>query len=283
VAGVSKKHKRKGVRKGPKTQQRQSMLVFRPLVSIDGPVRFGIRNEMGLEFRLQDQHGDVPCEAFTVIWAYKRNRSEKGSKVICQIPVVRQMCAQDPDDYMANCDWIFAIDTNTDTFLGKTISVSCVLGGRVTRLSEHDGKEREANFLPVLYFAFWDQPGKPETLAWKLLMSELANDPMARVDDRVAIVVDSELGSIELINQGTPCLTTDFALPQNYQLVYASADVGDFAFNKVIRQCDKQARDFFNGLKDQYSRDGFPRIPEGAPFLGTWEFPDGLRNRVLAK
>jgi hypothetical protein len=71
-------------------------------------------------------------------------------------------------------------------------------------------------------------------------------------------------------------------LPKNYYIIYASADARDFAVNGILRFCDKQARVFLNWLKVQYREVGFPRLPEGTPFLRIWEFPDGIRNRVLS-
>jgi hypothetical protein len=270
MAGGHRKRKGKAIPKGQKTQQRQAMLAFRPLVESDGPIRLGFAaSPMETKIRLQDKNGDVPCEAFTVVSAYKRSASKKGSKIICQIPSLQGMCVEDPDVHMTNYDWIFAIDTNTNTFLRKSISVSCVLGGRVVGLSDHDSEGHDVDFLPVLYYEFWDQPGKPETFAWKLLTRELVNDPAATIEDKVAIVVDSELGSIETINRGTPCLTTDLVLPKNYYLVYASADVSDFGVNRLISHCDKEARNFFNSLKAEYTKEG---LPDGTPFLRTW-FP----------
>ena len=85
-----------------------------------------------------DKNGDIPCEAHSVIWAYKRNRSKKGSKVVCLIPALHGMCTQNPDVHLTNYDWFFAIDTNTNVLQNRSISVSYVLGGRVAVSKEDD-------------------------------------------------------------------------------------------------------------------------------------------------
>jgi len=236
---------------------------------------------MELEIGLIGESGNIPCEAHSVIWAYKRNKSKKGSKVVCQIPALNGMRTQNPDVHLVDYDWFFVIDTNTDVFQKRSISVSCVLGGRaVCSASELDWYDLSS--IPVLFYEFWGQSGKPETFAWRLLVQDLATDPMARAGEKVAIVVDSELGKIERINKRTVSLANGMELPPNHHLIYASADAGDFAINKIFQHCDRQARVFFCRLKAQYTEIGFPMIPEGTPFLRTWEFEDGIRGRVLS-
>jgi len=281
--GRSQKKKRKKRRETQKTRQRQVMLAWRPLRSSDGPLRFRshIGSWMELGIGLEDENGDIPCEAHSIMWAYRRKRSDKGSKVVCQIPALQGMRTQHPDVHLTHYDWFFVIDTNTAIFLNKSISVSCVLGGRAVNSPEHDSLSVDLSWVPVLHYEFWGQPGKPETFAWELLVRDLLNDPMSSHEDKVAIVVDAELGKLESINKRTACLANDLALPSNYYLIYASADANDFAINKIFRTCDKQARDFFNQVRSQYCQVGLPPVPEGTPFLRIWEFDDGIRNRIL--
>jgi hypothetical protein len=264
-------------------QPRRVMLVFRPLRSSAGPMRMQIRNKglLELEMGLRDTKGDIPCVAQAVICGYKRKKSQKETKVVCQIPVFDGISTQHPDVHLTNYDWIFAIDTNTEIFLDKSISVSCVLGGRAVCLPQDDGvPSYEFSFIPVLYYEFWCQPGKPETFAWELLMKDLINDPTQSSEDRVAIVVDSELGKLQDINDRKASLSNMIELPKNYYLIYASADVQEFAINKIFRHCDKMARNFFSSRKAEYVKSGLPSVPQGAPFLRIWEFADGIRTRI---
>jgi hypothetical protein len=236
---------------------------------------------MELDIGIIDTNGEIPCQPHSIIWAYRRNRAEKGSKVVCKIPALKGMCTENPDVHLTNYDWFFVIDTNTNLFKSKSISVSCVLGGRAAS-SPGESDSYDLSYIPVLFYEFWDQPGKPEPFAWKLLVHDLANDPLATTADKVAIVVDSELGNVEKINKRTANLANGMELPDNYHLIYASADARDFAINKIFRHCDRQARHFFTGLKAQYTEVGFPEVRPGMPFLRTWEFENGIRRRVLA-
>jgi hypothetical protein len=111
------------------------------------------------------------------------------------------MCTQHPDVHLAEYDWFFAVDTNTNMFRGKSVSVSCVSGGRAVRVPAQDPPSYNISYRPVLYYEFWDQAVRPEPFAWELLINDLINDPRSSASDKVAILVDSELGRIETINK----------------------------------------------------------------------------------
>jgi hypothetical protein len=282
---TSRLRKRKRTRRKQEMQPRRLALVFRPLRSSPGPIKMHMRNKGWWEVQmgLLDTNGDIPCVAQAVVWGYKRKISHKEIKVVCQIPVFDGMSTEHPDVHLTRYNWIFAIDTNTRIILNKSISVSCVLGGRAVCLPEQDGPASyEYSFVPVLYYEFWDQVGKPETLAWEFLIKDLVNDPTACKEDMVAIIVDSELGKLQSINDRSVSPPSTPELPNNYYLIYASADAQDFVINKLFRHCDRMARNFFSTLEARYIKSGLPAMPSGTPLLRVWEFPDGIRTRICS-
>lgn len=55
------------------------------------------------------------------------------------------------------------------------------------------------------------------------------------------MIVDCDLENIEMYNARKLKIRNDKFLPENFTLLYASADISDSIFNKMIRFCDKEA------------------------------------------
>ena len=60
--------------------------------------------------------------------------------------------------------------------------------------------------------------------------------------EKVGIVIDSELGNLEMFNNRTISVRGDWYLPENYTFMYASSDKTDEWCNKMLGACDKAAR-----------------------------------------
>ena len=138
-----------------------------------------------------------------------------------------------------NFDYIFAIDTNThpqkcDDFL---CSVGVVCYGEVSKVSYY---ERSMLCKPYMVIDWYHpQSVKIETATWmesiKIIQKKIP------ADKRIGIVIDSELGKLEGYNNRTVPVYGDLYLPQNYTLMYATADASDEWCNKIIKHCDKTA------------------------------------------
>ena len=138
-----------------------------------------------------------------------------------------------------NFDYLFAIDTNTHTekYDNCYYSVAAAYSAKVTKVSEH---ERLFNCrLHMIIEWFYTQYVKIEPYSWRELILELSKT--IPTDKKVGIVVDSELGNHDEYNNRTIPICGEWYLPENYSLIYATANVTDEWCNRMIIQCDKTA------------------------------------------
>lgn len=73
-----------------------------------------------------------------------------------------------------------------------------------------------------------------------------------RICGKIAIVVDSELGNLPLYNTRKIPLLGDKFLPDNVELIYASAERdANSPLNKVIRTCESDAKSLIETLSNK--------------------------------
>jgi hypothetical protein len=138
---------------------------------------------------------------------------------------------------------IYAIDSNTSTrgFSGRALVASCAV---------HIGLEYEGNnrwkyalFTRLPAVISEGTEGNPEVFAWKRIIQYFS----PKIQGMMALIVDSELGDIPLFNARAKPICHDFFLPQNTQLIYASAERDLISpLNKAIQCCDEDAKMMLN-------------------------------------
>ena len=136
-----------------------------------------------------------------------------------------------------NFKQIVAIDTNTRTINGRSISVTCSY--YTPNLLSPDQAETDAELLGG--FISFDCGVNPETLGWHLILSKYVNPSLLLTGCRLAIVVDSELGRLESFNSRETPYFDDHVLPDHIQFIYASDTDSDSLPGKMIRTCDSVA------------------------------------------
>lgn len=141
--------------------------------------------------------------------------------------------------WILNFDYIFAIDTNSHPFIINDFycSATMVYYGKPNQTNEYSGV---LNCIPYMIIDWYHDEGvKMEPIAWsetiKVLQTKIPSNK------KVGIVVDSELGNLKGYNNRSIPVTEQWYLPDNYTLMYATADVTDDWCNQMIRICDKSA------------------------------------------
>lgn len=138
-----------------------------------------------------------------------------------------------------NFSYVFAIDTNT--YPQKCYDYYCSVGfvyyAEIKWINDY---ERNMSCKPYMMIDWYHaEKTKIETITWTEVIKKLQESIPA--DKKVGIVVDSELGNLEGYNNRTAPIYEDWYLPENYTLIYATADASDEWCNKMIKQCDKAA------------------------------------------
>lgn len=138
----------------------------------------------------------------------------------------------------SNCDFLYSIDTNSKIINGEKLSIA-VSYFIPQKLEVYD---KEIPFLPYLAFEINDirENINPETVAWHILIAELAQKHNLS-KEKVAIVVDSDLGKLPEINNRKIPYYEDNYLPQNIHFIYASSERGNELPNMMMSFCDKMS------------------------------------------
>lgn len=168
-----------------------------------------------------------------------------------------------------NYDLFYVIDTNSKVIKNNKISVACVLLCKF----KPSGDLTLAFFAPINAFEFWNIVDKPENIAWREAILAIMANPDYKNELRIGLLVDSDLGDIPAFNLGHKPLIDDFYLPGNFELIYASADVGkEYFVNKLISECDKESNEIFKLIESSSHDHPSLVVVEDKPFshLRVW-------------
>lgn len=168
---------------------------------------------------------------------------EKKPKVIHKADIPIEVLKTDIHAAFQRYDRLYVIDTNTRIINGEKISVACILLAKF----RPGGDMTLAFFAPVHALEFWGIEQKPENIAWREAILAIQANPEYKDNLKIGILVDSDLGEIPNYNLRLKPIVGDFYLPQYFELIYASADVGkEYFVNKLISDCDKESQKIFN-------------------------------------
>ncbi len=170
-------------------------------------------------------------------YSYHRKTKEK---VVRKYPIDPNQIMLHADYSIYNLDTVYIADTNTE----RDLSVTCVIKGKPVIGS--NGDNAGVRFRSKPYIVFKGMQSKPEQHAWKLLLER----EFSIEDGITGLIVDSDLDLIPEYNSRTMPITEDYFVPEQVQLIYASADVGkEHILNKIMSQADKAAKTMLNKIK----------------------------------
>ncbi len=164
----------------------------------------------------------------------------QGQKILSKIPLDPNKLLMDPNFVLQKFDGVFAIDTNTKIINGEIISISCCI---VLCVLTYKNNIITAQYAPIHCLEFRNIKQQAENIAWMKSIQLISANPSYNPNLKIGIIVDSDLGNLSEYNNRIKPIYSDFYLPQNIELIYASTDVGkEYIINKLISLCDKEAR-----------------------------------------
>jgi hypothetical protein len=135
-------------------------------------------------------------------------------------------------------DKIYAIDTNNRILSNGIKSVGIAF--EIYGIPTNNGYE--FHHIPVDYpFLITEETNKPENYNWRKLIELIEKVKKYSKDIEIAIIVDSDLGSIPDYNSRKEPIIDDYYLPKNYQLIFASDSASHSFLNTAIKKCHKFA------------------------------------------
>jgi len=189
---------------------------------------------------LKDEHGNV-IEPSCITVGDSYFRSSKPPKILRQLNADPTDIRLDTKQLLRNQNATLVVDTGYQDFEGLRLCVSASI------FISYEMKEtrRMANFSPQanLVFCLLRDGENPERLGWWDIIERYTKSPFHTINDSYGLVVDSDLRDLSNINKRTAKVWNQNYLPANFQILYASADVGlESYINKAIRLCDKRAK-----------------------------------------
>jgi len=206
----------------------------------------GAFEEKDGRFIFKDSNGkEIIPTSIKVGESYERQNGKL--KVISKINTNVEKINLNPHTNNLNYDWLLSIDTNSKQYDNKKISISCSAFINLTfdepfQIKKDLKQKWDINFKYLDAFVSINPKVNPELIGWQILINWILASSNYNNSLKVGIVVDSELGNLSDFNEGKKPFLGDIFLPKNFELIYASSDVGkDGPNNKMISICDKAA------------------------------------------
>lgn len=203
-----------------------------------------INNGFGLEFEVTSGDRVVPTNFVT---GYRRENKpgfnlKKTNKVTNTTKI-------GVEQNIEKLDWLVVIDTNSSIINNEEIHLGKVC--EIIRCLIPEKQQIEIRVKPVTEFVINGRCEKPELVNWKRLIEMIVIDKGYHPSLLIGIVVDSEQDNLEAYNKRLKPIIDEFYLPENFELMYASADASnDTILNQAITYCDKAAKQRLQELKN---------------------------------
>lgn len=199
-----------------------------------------------------DEMGRLVCpeadpESVCVYKGYIRNSGKE--KIVSKTFANNGMAHFSQQNHiLENFNSIAAIDTNNYKFSGRNLAIAAPYFCK--NLKETAYKPTEAVSMP--FFIIENiQPGlNAEVVGWHLFIKHIIPILNLKKWEKLALVVDSELGKHKAMNNRNLPYYSNYFLPENVTLIYASADTGNDPLNKLIKECDKSSKKYFKQIQE---------------------------------
>ncbi|TBG25403.1 hypothetical protein ELG79_09130 [Rhizobium leguminosarum] len=163
----------------------------------------------------------------------------KGEKVLTRVPQGASTLSFDIQRaLLANFEYTVAVDTNSRTINGRSVSVTAVVA--FEEAPPPPGASAHWRLDVPFCWEFIDlRTEKIENFGWLAAYEQLIAGGQISAGTRVGMIVDSDLGNIPKFNTRSAPFFEDRYLPPGVQLVYASADSGsENVVNRVLQTAD---------------------------------------------
>lgn len=166
--------------------------------------------------------------------SYKRPK--KSAKVVNRIPT-QTLAFHDPNLSLSKYSLVVAVDTNTPIPDDNSVAFSGMIW---TQIVPDPPESYRVRIFKETVAEIRNFSAPAERIGWSLMARSVINSPAG---DQIAMVVDSHLGLHPAIEERLEPLLGGVYLPENFSLVYASADARQaYLANELLKMCDRNAR-----------------------------------------
>lgn len=206
----------------------------------------GVR--MGADGQVELMLGDevvTPVRAWT---GGQRERVKGGEKALYTLPLAGNRTHVHELGALAEYDYFFVLDTNTDQVDGVSVSVTSIAVCSAWDVPNSDSvKLVRKTHAGAIEFRALDS--EQERFGWVLLQHAILNGPGYDPTQRYLIISDHALDLHHAINERTEPLFRNVFLAANISIGFATSDSGAAFVQKTIRECDGFARKILKKIK----------------------------------
>jgi len=168
---------------------------------------------------------------------------EKKRKLLNNISMDQNRLSANPNLALKKFKFVFALDTNSNCVNDQVISVT----GVVLCKLKFGRRAMKIQYAPTQCLEFRnikDFHNNAEKIGWIKCIQLMLQNPTYNPKWKIGIVVDSDLGNLAGYNNRSTPIYSDFYLPPNFELIYASAEVGkrEYLVNRLIATSEKMAK-----------------------------------------
>ena len=129
---------------------------------------------------------------------------------------------------------LIVMDTNSKIIKNEMFSVG-IAAHLVAKKNENN---IDWEFIPInQIFTIVGKGEKIENRNWKSLIEYILQHPVYKPEHKLGIIVDSDLGEIDNYNSKQKPIFSEFYLPDNFELIFASDKTSDNPLSQAIKNC----------------------------------------------
>lgn len=184
----------------------------------------------------------------SLVKSYKRDSGK--DKILNQIKMKDAKFTVNQLELLKGFDIIFAVDTNTKDINNSKISV---VSAQCCEIKSNDTQTGNFQFYSFGLCCIKNIPdNRAEKFGIKIIINQIQSNPKYKSSMKVALISDHDLDKINKYNNNELPIFGDFYLPDNFTLLYASADKKNEGslLNILISNCDTEANKFFEEVKN---------------------------------
>lgn len=181
---------------------------------------------------------DNPISVEGVTRVVEHQRSAKHPKVRTRTQNTGAVMSFNGAQELTEFHDVHVIDTSYDK-LPRKDRVAVAASIRLQFMQERAGVRATSDGTATFY-ELRDFHGNPELFAIACLLHDCSWPMPPGI--RRAVVTDTELGLLEAMNARSTPLYGAWSLPSGFILQYASADTGQEVLNRLLKDCDREAK-----------------------------------------
>lgn len=184
--------------------------------------------------KIEMLYNDQTITPKIAIFNRQHERKNKKDKTLSALQLNPHSLSFNIFSQILSYDHIYAIDTNCKIINEIPVSCACIID------CVFDDRNENLTYGAIQVFELWNAVDS-EKAAWQIFIETLIRQPNYSPTKKYALIVDAYLNEHSMYNNRKLPIIENYFLPENFCLIYASADKSDNILNTLIKYADSVA------------------------------------------